>query len=352
MTAPGRRDRTGHRNPDMKVPDIPLLDADSVDRTAATIADLQLPSGMIQWFPDGHADPWNHVEAAMALATAGYIEQAELGYQWLVEIQLANGAWHNYYLADGIEDSKLDTNCVAYIATGVWHHFLVTADTEFLRRLWPTVDAAVEFVLELQTKRGEIIWAQRSDGSGWSYALLTGSSSISHSLRCASLIAAELGQDRPHWDSARERLVDVIATRPDAFEPKHRWAMDWYYPVLTGALTGDDARKRLADGWDTFVMADKGVRCVSDRPWVTAAETCECVMALLAAGERQSALDLFEWVQPLRDDRGAYFTGIVFPELVHFPDMERSSYTAAAIILACDAIYGLNPTSTLFTDHS
>lgn len=127
--------------------------------------------------------------------------------------------------------------------------------------------------------------------------------------------------------------------------------MDWYYPVLTGAITGDDAKKRMATGWETFVMADKGVRCVSDRPWVTAAESCECVMALLAAGERDTALELFSWVQPLRDDDGAYFTGIVFPELVHFPDQERSSYTAAAVILAADAIDGRNPTSGLFTQH-
>ncbi len=128
--------------------------------------------------------------------------------------------------------------------------------------------------------------------------------------------------------------------------------MDWYYPVLSGAITGDDARKRMNDGWETFVMDGKGVRCVSDRPWVTAAETCEGAMALLAAGEHELALDLLRWVQPLRDENGAYFTGIVYPELVHFPDGERSGYTAAAVILATDAIYGQNPTSGLFTDHA
>lgn len=341
-----------HTNPAMQVPEIAsVLSADDLCRTAATIVDLQLPSGMIQWYPGGHADPWNHVETAMALTTVGYIAEAEKAYQWLVDLQLPSGAWHNYYLAEGIEDSKLDTNCVAYIATGVWHHYLATGDDDFLRRLWPTVESAIEFVLDLQTRRGEVIWAQRADGTRWSYALLTGSSSIGHSLRCAIDIATALGEDRSRWEDGRSRLIDVIATRPDAFEPKDRWAMDWYYPVLTGAIAGDDAKKRLDDGWETFVMEDKGVRCVSDRPWVTAAETCECVIALLAAGEQESALNLFKWVQPLRDERGAYFTGIVYPELVHFPDMERSSYTAAAVILATDAFYGTNPTSTLFTDH-
>ncbi len=336
----------------MQTPSVPgLLTADDLGQSGQTIADLQLPSGMIEWFPGGHADPWNHVETAMALATVGLTAEAERAYQWLIDIQLPNGGWHNYYLADGIEDSKLDTNCVAYFATGVWHHYLATGDRGFLEHCWPTLRRAIDFVLTLQRPRGEIIWAQRADGDPWSYALLTGSSSISHSLRCAIDVASTLGHDGEVWAAARERLVDVIAMQPEAFEPKERWAMDWYYPVLAGAITGDDAEKRLNDQWDNFVMEGKGVRCVSDQPWVTAAETCECVMAYLAAGQRDPALQMFEWAQALRDDDGAYFTGLVFPELVNFPANERSAYTAAAVILAADAIEGVNPTSSLFTVH-
>ncbi len=337
----------------MKIPSGPggLTDDDLV-RTAQSIVDLQLADGMIQWYPDGHADPWNHVEAAMALSTMGRFEEAERAYRWLVNGQLPSGGWYNYYLANGIEDAKIDSNCVAYIATGVWHHYRATGDRSFAEALWPTVNRAIEFVLDLQTKRGEIIWARHPDGRPWSYALLTGSSSISHSLRCAIDLADALGHDRPTWSDARARLIQVIAHQPEAFEPKDRWAMDWYYPVLTGAITGDDGVKRLEDRWETFVMAGRGVRCVSDRPWITASETSECVMAHVAAGERDRAEQLFTWTQRLRDDDGSYFTGLVFPEEVHFPAAERSSYTAAAIILAADALVGENPTSDLFTDHS
>ena len=164
-------------------------------------------------------------------------------------------------------------------------------------------------------------------------------------------VAAEMGVERDHWAESRDRLVNLIANHPDAFEPKERWAMDWYYPVLTGAVTGDDASKHMAEGWERFAMPGKGIRCVSDRPWVTAAETCECVIAHLAAGEDSTALTLFTWAQSLRDRDGRYFTGMVFPELVHFPDNERSTYTAAAVILAADALEGVNPTSGLFTQH-
>ncbi len=337
----------------MEVPQVPgVLTTDQVLKTAASITDWQLPSGMIPWIPGGHADPWNHVEAAMALATCGLIDEAELGYEWLANIQRPDGSWHNYYVDGGIEDAKFDANCIAYIATGVWHHWLVTENRSFLDRYWPIVDVAIEFVLDLQTKRGEIIWARRPDGTPWSYALLTGSSSIGHSLRCASLLADLVGEDRPRWQEGRDRLVSVIANQPDAFEPKDRWAMDWYYPVLTGAITGDDAKKHLADRWDQFVMEGRGCRCVHDRPWVTAAETSECVIAHLAAGEDERALDLFTAAQSLRDDEdGRYFTGIVYPELIHFPEVEKSTYTAAAVILAADALQGVNPTADLFTRH-
>ncbi len=114
--------------------------------------------------------------------------------------------------------------------------------------------------------------------------------------------------------------------------------MDWYYPVLTGAVLGDAGRERLAHRRDAFVMEGWGVRCVSDRPWITAAETCECAMAHLAVGEDDWARQLFGWSQRLRSEDDRYWTGIVVPEEVHFPGGEQSTYTASAIILAADAL--------------
>ena len=322
-----------------------------LEATGDTIAALQLTNGMIEWYPGGHADPWNHVESAMALSTVGRTAEAEAAYQWLLDEQRADGSWHNYYLASGVEDPKVDVNCVAYVATGTWHHYLSTKDTGFAETMFPAVDRAIDCVLDLQTRRGEILWARTSDGHPWSYALLTGSASIGHSLRCALELAQLLGHERPTWHRARSRLVETVANVPEAFEPKDRWAMDWYYPVLTGAVSDDDGAKRLAARWEEFVMPDRGVRCVSDRPWVTAAETCECAMALLAVDDRPAALELFAWAQLHRTDTGSYDTGIVYPEEIRFPEQEQSSYTAAAVILAADALDGSNPTSTLFTDH-
>ena len=140
------------------LPDLPgVLSADEVAASADHLASLQVASGMIPWFSGGHCDPWNHVEAAMALDVAGLHAEAEAAYEWLADVQRPDGAWHNYYWPDGsVEEAKLDTNVCAYIATGVWHHWRCTWDRAFLDHLWPTVERAMEFVLSLR----------RADGAG------------------------------------------------------------------------------------------------------------------------------------------------------------------------------------------
>lgn len=328
-----------------------ILSADDVAITADTIVECQLSSGMIPWFAGGHADPWNHVEAAMALAVAGRRNEAERAYQWLADIQRSDGSWHQYYLGDEIEQDKLDANVIAYIATGVWHHHLIHRDSGFLATMWPVVQRAIDFVLDLQTPRGEIRWARHTDGTPWSFALLTGSSSIAHSLRCAQAIATTTGQHRPDWELSLAQLAHAIRYEPEAFAPKHRWAMDWYYPVLSGVITGERGATRLAARRDTFMMPGEGVRCVSDRPWVTAAETCECAIAHLSVGEQAMAAEMFGWAQNLRQPDGSYLTGWVPPEQLSFPAAERSTYTAASVILAADALDGITPTAPLFADH-
>ncbi len=333
-----------------RLPDLPgVLTADEVHETAEWIASLQVDSGMIPWFEGGHCDPWNHVETAMALDVAELHRPAERAYEWLADTQRADGSWHNYYWPDGsVEEAKLDTNVCAYVAAGVWHHWLCTWDRGFVDHLWPTVERALDWVVSMQLPAGGILWAREVEEKPWSYALLTGSSSIRHSVGCGLLLAELVGEGKPKWAAAQRRLDDALRHRPQAFEPKHRWAMDWYYPVISGALTGEGAKARLGDGWDAFVMDGLGVRCVNDEPWITASETAEASIACASIGDVATAADLLQWTRSHRVDGGAYLTGIVYPGLITFPDQEVTAYTGAAVILAADLIAGASPASTVF----
>jgi hypothetical protein len=326
-----------------------ILTAGDILATGESIAAVQEESGAIGW-PDGHTDAWNHVECAMALSACGLREPARRAYEWLRRTQRGDGSWPKKTAAGGlVTDASAESNQVAYVAVGLWHELLVTGDAGFARQMWPTVRRAAEFVLALQTSRGEIVWERAADGTPAGYALLTGCSSIYQSLRCAVALAEFVGEPQPDWELAACQLGHVVASHPEAFADKSVFSMDWYYPVLAGPVRGPAAARRLDAGWPDFVVPGLGVRCVSDEPWVTGAETCELVMALEAVGDRERALDLFAQVHHLRDADGGYWTGWQFENKSHFP-AERSSWTAAAVILAADTLAGASGGAGLFRE--
>jgi len=159
---------------------------------------------------------------------------------------------------------------------------------------------------------------------------------------------AELVEDpQPDWELAAARLAHAVAQHPEGFIDKSNFSMDWYYPVLGGAVAGRAALELIASRWDEFIVDGRGCRCVADRPWITAAETCELAMALDAAGDRTRAEQLMRDVQFQRDSSGGYWTGWVFPEEQFWP-AEQSSWTAAALLLAADQLSGYSPAAGLF----
>jgi hypothetical protein len=145
-------------------------------------------------------------------------------------------------------------------------------------------------------------------------------------------------------------LQHAVARHPGAFLDKSRFSMDWYYPVLGGAVRGPSADRLLASRWDEFVVPGLGARCVADRPWVTGAETAELALTLASIGDHERATTLLREMQHLRVEDGSYWTGYVFDDDAIWPE-ERSSWTAAAVVLAADALVG-GPTLELFAGHS
>ena len=125
--------------------------------------------------------------------------------------------------------------------------------------------------------------------------------------------------------------------------------MDWYYPVLSGALQDDDARERLEARWDDFVVDGLGVRCVADQGWVTAAETAECAMAASRAGLPAAGEALLASTRHLRDeDDAAYWTGCAHPGCVRFPGGQKSTYSAAAVLIADHVLNRRSPAAAVF----
>ena len=176
----------------------------------------------------------------MALDVAGLHHEAEDAYEWLADAQRPDGSLAQLLLArrqrrgDQARHQRVRLHRhrrVAPLAVHVGPRLPRPPVAD--RRAGARLGAAAA------PADGLVLWAVEADGTRpWDYALLTGSSSIQHALRCGRALADVVGEPRPEWDDAADAIVAAIAERPDAFEPKERWAMDWYYPVLTGALDG------------------------------------------------------------------------------------------------------------------
>jgi hypothetical protein len=335
----------------VRLPELPhvpgVIDGSAVRATAGSIIRVQEPSGAIPWFAGGHTDPWDHTECAMALTITGYLDEARAAYEYLRESQRPDGSWPTKVTEGVVEDASYETNQCAYLAVGALHHLRVTDDRAFAATLWPSVRAGLDLVTSFATDRGEIPWLVSAEGQPRDEALLTGASSTYHALRCGLALADYFDQPQPEWELATGRLGHVIAEHPEAFLDKSRFSMDWYYPILGGAVRGDAARERFAARWDDFVVPDLGLRCVDDEPWVTGAESAECVIALEAIGRTDAAISLLADIQHLRVDDGAFWTGWQFVSNVNWP-AEQSTWTAAAVVLAADALSRSTPGSGIF----
>ena len=332
----------------VKLKECPVIDIEGV---AALIAGTQRNTGEIPWSLGDKTDPWDHIESAMGLNIAGYYREARRAFTWLADNQLSNGAWYSSYREGTPEDRTQDTNLSSYIAVGLYHQHLITGDRSFLGEMWPVMSAGIEFALNMQAPGGEIHWAVSPEGVADPMALLTGSSSIYMSLKCALAVAQALGLERPDWKDGLHRLRGAIRTRRSHFNmTKSRFSMDWFYPILTGALTDGEAQRRIEKYWDRFVVKGHGVRCVSDQPWVTIAETSELVMALAAMGNTGLAHIVFSWIQDRRFEDGSYWAGYTYPDMVIWPE-DKITWTNAGVLMVLDTLYGLTPAGRLFSHN-
>ena len=324
---------------------------DALRETAEYIASVQTRAGAIPWERAGKVDPWNHVEAAMGLSVMGFTAEARRALEFLIALQRPDGGWFAEYDTEGNPTVRhTDTNFVAYAATGAWHCALATGDLEFLACLWPSLKRAIALVVALQEPTGHIPWAVSDSGKAYPDALVTGSASTFLSLNCAIKIAHALGANASDWEQARNALGNALASGNGfdrTWPSKRRYAMDWYYPVLCGAIPPPAAKSLLVARWDEFADLRLGCRCVSDRDWRTAAETSELVMAYVRVGDTARAHELFATLSQFREADGSYWTGLAHPGGVRWPN-ERTTWTAGAVLLAADSLYELTPAAQLF----
>ena len=316
------------------------------------ILDIQASYGSITWEKNAKLDPWDHVESAMALAVAGEIEGAKKAYEWMQSNQEEVGGWFSEYKSGVVSKRRIETNFAAYICIGIWHFYLITKDKDFLEEYFPVLDRAMDFVTSMQTQYGDILWALDEEGSRLDDSLLTGSSSIYKSFECFYAIKRLLNKDLGNLEGNMSSLKKAINEKPERFDrgwkSKDRYSMDWYYPILTGVISGDRAKERFKHREQEFIIEGMGCKCVVEEPWVTIAESSELVMALASLGQINRAKEIFSWLHQWKDpEDNLYWTGYVYTDKAFWP-IEKPTWTAAAVLLAADTLYKFTDASELF----
>lgn len=303
----------------------------------------------------------------MALSVMGERGAAKAALDCLVDRQEEEGSWLCDYgnavpMRDRLKMSRdqapqaRDTNFAAYCAAGVLHYAICFDAFSEVRTYWPMVASAMRFVIGLQTSDGDISWsleaAQTDDVDD---AMMAGNASIYMSLSKAIELGQCLDVEVSELACARDLLGEALRTKPARFNRRTQnesgFAMDWYYPVLSGVLTEAESLTRLDQGMSKFVSPSRGCHCVLGEPWVTVAETCELVLALLSVGRRTDAAQLYEQQSRYRDSDGAYWMGWQYEEKIFWPQ-EKPSWTQAAAILAGDALYNVSPAHSFLTHRA
>ena len=330
---------------------------------------LQRRDGSIPWVEAGVWDPWNHGESAMGLAVAGRAEAVHAALDALEDRQLADGSWEGE-LGAGIPmdatgeriappekpATARDTNFTGYAAVTVLRCALALDEPRLIARHAGMVTRALDWVMAHQSEHGDVVWRAPDPGQALESvdALRAGNASLFKSFECGLRLADALDRTRPDWAQARRRIGEALTARPERFDreiDRSCYAMDWYYPVLTGVITGREGRAHLEAGWTRFVVEDLGCRCVSGEPWVTAAETAELALACLSVGKTETARALISDLAPLFCPQSGYWMGWQYEIGAVWPK-EAPSWTAGAIILAADALFGLSQGRDLLIRHA
>jgi hypothetical protein len=325
---------------------------DGLNHLGKFLDKAQFISGAIPSNQDGSHDPWDHLEAVMGLTTLGYNIQALKGLHWMSANQNEDGSWYNLYQDEEPLELNKQTNYASYIAVAVWHYYLLNNDIDFLQNFWEPVKKGILFSLSLQHSNGAIAWnIDKFEKIDKDY-LLTGCSSIAKSFECAIAICQVLGHQNyeSEWKIAHSKLITALEHPSEIFDlqkDRSRFSMDWYYPILGGINSKQriaSLRKKIQD---SFWIQGLGIKCVSDEPWVTVAETSECSIAYKKIGEDKIALELLQNAIAIVDGKDIPYMGWQFSENIYWPD-ETPTWTSAACILAADANNRLTSGADLF----
>ena len=293
------------------------------------------------------------MESILGLNFSKELNSSKLAFKWLIDNQNSDGSWFSKYEDEKPIEKNKPTHFGPYISVAALHFYKIFADKKYLKKLWPTIESAVNFSISYQITNGTIPWSIDSDGLVEEDYLLTGSSSILKSIECAIAIAKILDNKSNinKWIQSYHLLADAIRnpeSKFDLLKDRKSFSMDWYYPIISGCLCESEKLFYIDKIFKDFYVKDIGVKCVVHEPWITVAETSEFIISLVIAERRKDAQKLLIDVLNISDETGIPYMGWQYKENIFWPD-EKPSWTSSALIVAADTLFNLSDAADLFT---
>ena len=285
----------------------------------------QSSSGAIFWDEKGKCDPWDHCECLIALAIYEEWEYFWKGVNWFFANLNKNGLIYAEFQNEKPSKLHYESHHAPYIIMPLIQASLIDKEQDYKKILTNEQLLKLENIFEVlddfKDEDGYFYWAKDSNGYS-DNSLITASMSIFLSLVTKDKSLPEFNIDM--WQEKFNR---------DGVD-RSRFSMDFYYPFLAGIKNN---RKEFLDLLDNYYVKGLGVKCVAEEPWVTIAESSECVISALIHDNENIAKQIFNDIQQFQNKDGIFPTGYQYNMEIFWPD-ENSTWTNAAVIIAAHAL--------------
>ena len=285
----------------------------------------QSSSGAIFWDEKGKCDPWDHCECLIALAIYEEWEHFWRGVNWFITNLNEDGLIYAEFQNEKPSKLHYESHHAPYIIMPLIQASLIDKEQDYKKILTNEQLLKLENIFEVlddfKDEDGYFYWAKDSNGYS-DNSLITASMSI-----FLSLVAKDKSFPKFNTEMWQEKF------NRDGVD-RSRFSMDFYYPFLAGIKNN---KKEFLDLLDNYYVKGLGVKCVAEEPWVTIAESSECVISALIHDNENIAKQIFNDIQQFQNKDGIFPTGYQYNMEIFWPE-ENSTWTNAAVIIAAHAL--------------
>jgi len=285
----------------------------------------QSSDGHISWDKKGKCDSWDHCECLIALSIYEEWDAFWKGVSWFFDNINDDGLIFAEFQNGKPSKKHFESHHAPYIILPLLQASLIDKKqnhNNILSKIQlDKLDRIFKELNNFKDKDGFYCWA-KNDGEYSDNSLITASMSIHLSIMAKEFLSPDLNINL--WDEKFDR---------DGVD-RSRFSMDFYYPYLAGVKK---SKSEFLQVLENFYIKGLGVKCVQEEPWITIAESCECVIAALVHGNIQIAEDIFNDIQQFQDSEGIFPTGYQYDLKIFWPE-EKSTWTNAAVIIAAHAL--------------